>query len=471
MLWAVFAAMIALAVALVAIPLWRGGGNIASRSMQERAIYRDQMDEVSRDLNVGLVSEDQAEAARAEIGRRLLALEGGSEASISTPEKKRTPLAAIVAGIAVPVLAATIYVTCGSPGLPGRPAGAGNAEDRATSGPPDQAIADELRARVRDIAGTLETNPNNLRGWIGLGEALTALRRHEEAAVAWQQAMRLAPWKEEFASRRGEALTRASGGQVTPDARAAFQEAARRNAGEPRAQYYLGLADRQGGRLRAALDRWLSLEAGSPADARWLTILRPRIAELALDLGIDDAALTELRKRATAPVADVPPGPSHEQVEAARGIDAADREQMIRGMVDRLAERLKTSPDDADGWVRLGRARVVLGEPALAKEAYAKAATLRPDDVGLLVAWADSIVAASEPAPPNGAELSPVVERIVARAPNHPRALWLAGALALSAGDPATARARWTSLLDAIDPNSLQYVELKKQLDALPLAR
>jgi cytochrome c-type biogenesis protein CcmH len=471
MLWAVFAAMVALAVALVALPLWRGGGNLATRRTQERAIYRDQMDEVSRDLDRGLVSADQAEAARAEIGRRLLALEGGSDTSTGTPERKRSPLAAIVAGIAVPVLAAAIYVTYGSPGLPGLPAAERAAEDRAAAGAPGQAIADELRARVRDIAGTLERNPNDLRGWIGLADVLTALRRHEEAAVAWQQAMRLAPREAEFASRRGEALTFASGGQVTPDARAAFEEAARRNAGEPRAQYYLGLADRQGGKLRGALDRWLSLEAGSPADAPWLTFLRPRIAELALELGIDDAALAELRRNATPLVADAPPGPTREQVEAAQGMDSADREQMIRGMVDRLAERLQTSPDDADGWARLGRARIVLGETALAKEAYAKAAALRPDDVGFLVAWADSIVAASEPTPPNAAELSPVVDRILARAPNHPRALWLAGALALSAGDPAAAKARWTSLLDVLDPNSVQYVELKKQLEALPPAK
>ncbi len=470
MLWAVFAAMVLIALVLVSLPLWRGGGEPATRRNQERAIYRDQMDEVSRDLERGLLSEDQAEAARAEIGRRLLALEDGADASTDTREKKRSPLGAIFAGVAATVLAAAVYFAYGSPGLPGLPAADRNAADRMAAGAPGKAVADELRARIRDIAGDLERNPNDLRGWVGLGDALTALRRHNEAAVAWQQAMRLAPQDADFASRRGEALTFAAGGQVTPDARAAFEEAVRRNEGEPRAQYYLGLADRQGGRLREALNRWLSLEAGSPEGAPWQKFLRPRIAELALELGIDAAALSELRNAAAPLVVDAPPGPTREQVEAAQGMDAADREQMIRGMVDRLAARLETAPDDAEGWARLGRARTVLGEPALAREAYARSAALQPDNVDILVAWADSIVAASEPAPPKGAELSPVVERILARAPNHPRALWLAGALALSAGDRATARARWTALLDVLDPNSVQYVELRKQLDALPPA-
>jgi hypothetical protein len=41
------------------------------------------------------------------------------------------------------------------------------------------------------------------------------------------------------------------------------------------------------------------------------------------------------------------------------------------------------------------------------------------------------------------------------------------GALALSAGDTKTARKRWTRLLEFLDPNGVQYVQLKKQIDGL----
>ena len=146
---------------------------------------------------------------------------------------------------------------------------------------------------------------------------------------------------------------------------------------------------------------------------------------------------------------------------------AEDRQAMIRSMVDGLAEKLKDNPDDVAGWLRLGRARTVLGDKDAARDAYGRAAALRPDDVDILVSHADAIVAAAEPAPPPAADLKPLVDRILARDPDQPRALWLSGALALSAGDRETAKTRWTRLLEFVDPNGVRYVELRKQIDAL----
>jgi cytochrome c-type biogenesis protein CcmH len=152
---------------------------------------------------------------------------------------------------------------------------------------------------------------------------------------------------------------------------------------------------------------------------------------------------------------------------AAQNMSAADRQAMIRNMVDGLAEKLKDNPDDLAGWLRLGGARGVLGDHAAAKQAYAKAAALRPDDVEIQVSYADAIVKAAESAPPPQAELEPVLNRILARDPDQPRGLWMSGALALSAGDTKTARKRWTRLLEFLDPNGVQYVQLKKQIDGL----
>lgn len=58
-----------------------------------------------------------------------------------------------------------------------------------------------------------------------------------------------------------------------------------------------------------------------------------------------------------------------------REIDAA-----IRSMVDGLANRLEASPRDAEGWTRLMRSRVVLGERAVAEAAYRKALEVFKDD-------------------------------------------------------------------------------------------
>ena len=467
------------AIALVVTPLIRGNRESATRAAHEIEIYRDQLEEVDRDVARGVIGPDEAEAARTEIGRRMLAATDGPDktenaapgAENTAPAAGPRRITAIVTGLCVPALAIFVYVAYGSPDLPGKPA----AEVRAAneSGGPQTPRGDTAqRSEVARLAAALEKNPADLDSWIALGTVLTQMKRHRQAAVAYEQAMRLAPANAEFASRAGEALALAADGQITPDAQAAFAEALRRDPTEPRAHYYQGVADRQGGRLRAALDRWVALEAASPPDAPWLRFLKPRIARLAGEIGMDSNALAALRKRApplTAPTesAATSPGPTREQVEAARNMSAEDRQAMIRNMVDGLAEKLKDNPDDVAGWLRLGRARGVLGDRAAAKEAYAKAAALRPNDVEVLVFYADAIVAAAEPSPPPRAELEPLVNRILARDPDEPRGLWLSGALAVSAGDTETARKRWSRLLQFVDPNGVQYVQLKKQIEAL----
>ena len=424
------------AIALVVLPLIRSNRDSATRAAHEIEIYRDQLDEVDRDVARGVIDPDDAVAARTEIGRRMLAatdgveiVKAGSPAG-KLPAKPRR-ITAIITGLCVPALAIFVYVTHGSPDLPGKPA----AELRAANGTDPKAPEGDVaqRQEVAGLAAALEKNPADIESWITLGTVLTQMKRHRQAAVAFTQAMRLAPANAEFASRAGEALTVASGGQVTPDAQASFTEALRRDPSEPRAQYYQGVADQQGGRLRAALDRWVALEAASPPDAPWLRFLRPRIARLAGEIGIDSNALAALRARAPPLTAGLPiaarrtaaptpaPGPTREQMAAARNMSAEDRQAMIRNMVDGLAEKLKDNPDDVAGWLRLGRARGVLGDRATATEAYAKAAALRPDDVEILVSYADAIVTAAEPAPPPRAELEPLVNRILVRDPDEPR--------------------------------------------------
>lgn len=64
---------------------------------------------------------------------------------------------------------------------------------------------------------------------------------------------------------------------------------------------------------------------------------------------------------------------------AAQMSDAA-RQAMIRGMVERLATKQQSTPDDLDGWLRLGRAYGVLGERDKALAAYQRAQALLPAD-------------------------------------------------------------------------------------------
>jgi tetratricopeptide (TPR) repeat protein len=60
-------------------------------------------------------------------------------------------------------------------------------------------------------------------------------------------------------------------------------------------------------------------------------------------------------------------------VAASGGLVGDQRDDMIRGMVNRLAARLETSPNDEEGWIRLMRSRMTLGEKDAAKSALTKA--------------------------------------------------------------------------------------------------
>ena len=79
---------------------------------------------------------------------------------------------------------------------------------------------------------------------------------------------------------------------------------------------------------------------------------------------------------------------------------------MIESMVERLASRLEQQPDDAEGWARLGRSYMVLQQPAKARDAYTRAAKLRPDDAALAQALAEATKKAAEAAAPEAASQS-----------------------------------------------------------------
>ena len=405
-LWAVFAAMALGASAALAAPLLVRRAPPRPRAAHDLEIYRDQLLEVARARDGGLIPEGEAEAAEAEIGRRLLAAEDALRGGEAAPPAARRPGLALVLGLAVPALAAAVYGSLGAPGLP-----AGPAAERAA------ATADDLPALAARLAARLEAGPGDPRGWRLLGRVLSGLERFDEAARAYGRAAALLPGDAGLRALRGEALAAADGGRVAEAARRAFADALARDAGEPRARFYLGLAALQAGDREAALARWRALAADSGPDSPWLPALRRRIGALA---------------GAAPPQA----GPDAADVAAAALLSAEDRAAMIRSMVEGLARRLDEDPDDAEGWARLARSYRVLGEADKARGALARLARLRPGDTDILLAYARSL-AEGGPDGARAAELEAVIGRILALDPGNRAALRIAGEVAGRQGAPA----------------------------------
>jgi cytochrome c-type biogenesis protein CcmH len=344
-LWFPLALMTAAAIFVVLWPL--GRGRVAPAAGGEVAVYRDQMRELERDRTAGLIGRAEADAARVEVSRRLLAAADTAErAPSATASPWRRRFTAVAAGIVLPIGAIGLYLVLGAPGLPDQPLAA------RTNGPPESR---PLAGMLAQVEAHLERNPNDGRGWQVVAPVYMRLARFDDAARARRNALRLLGPSAEREADLGEALVAVANGVVTADAKAAFDRALALDARDPKAQFFVGLAAEQDGNEAAAAATWRDLLAHAPAGAPWAHVVRESLARL------------EHKPDAVAP------GPSAADVAAAGDLSPDQRTGMVRGMVARLAERLSRDGSDLDGWVRLVRAYTVLGEDDRARAASADA--------------------------------------------------------------------------------------------------
>jgi cytochrome c-type biogenesis protein CcmH len=375
MLWLAIAALSVLTMLLIISPLAaRRRSAQASRRQLDLRLYREQLAEVDRDVERGLLRAEEAEAARTEVKRRMLAVaadaprdeagEGGNA------RRRRRRLAAGLFTLAAPLAAVGLYLIVGAPSEIDRPLAA-----RVVSGADAAGSLEAMSAEdaVRALARALESRPNDVEGWALLGRSYLGMHQFAQAADALGRAHALAPEETGIAAAYAEAEVAAADGRVTDEARTVFTDVLARDPRDPRARFYLGLAKAQDGDVRGALQDWVDLVAISPADAPWLASVRQQIARAAGELGIEIAALAPSAQARALGAAPVAPQLGSGDVETAGQTTAEDRARMIRAMVERLAARLQASPDDRDGWLRLARAYDVLGEAEKAAEARARA--------------------------------------------------------------------------------------------------
>ena len=447
--WAV-AGVLLLAVVLALIaPLLRRPHAVASRADHGIAVLKDQLAEIERDRAAGRLADAEADAARIEVERRLLAeadrAENAGPDSGSASRRTRFAVAALVI-IVLPVATGLIYLRAGSPGMPDLPLSA-RADERTRMAE----LAQRQRGimeMVQSLEQRLGSQPDDLEGWMLLGRSRLALGDFEQAAVAFRRAADLGGGAEAMGE-MAEALVRRDRGIVTPDARKAFDAVLEIAPADPRARYYFALAALQMGDPEKALRQWLALAADTPPEAPWRAGLMQRIEDVATENGLDVAALRD-EVMAGRPAASVPRGPSQDDVAAAQSMSPDERLDMIRGMVDSLQARLDADPSDVEGWLRLGRSWQVLGEPAKSLAAYREAAERAPDRADVQLDYARALF------PPGTAdrampqEFIDTVARVREIEPDNPEGLFFGGMIAERKGDTDTARELWTQLLQRL---------------------
>lgn len=342
LLWVAMAVMTGIAVLAVLWPLSRRPA-AAAAVVDDTAVYRDQLREVERDRDRAVLDAAEAEAARTEIGRRLLAAaerrKASAGASVGVGRLKAVTLAVLVG---LPLFGLGTYIALGSPDLPGQPL-AGRLD-----GDPSKESGERLLARAE---AALAQDPENGEGWEIMAPVYMRLGRYQDAVRAYGNTIRLLGSTADRESMHGVAQVAASGGVVTAQARTAFDRALALDPKHLQARVSKALAQEQDGDRAAAAATLKAVVADAPS-APWVPGVQREIARL--------GAAPER-------------GPTAADVAAADKMGAADRSTMIRGMVEGLAARLASEGGAVDDWLRLVRSYSVLGEKDKARAAAAKA--------------------------------------------------------------------------------------------------
>jgi cytochrome c-type biogenesis protein CcmH len=394
-LWSIFALMTAGAVVAVWWPLVRRQESV--RSGSDIAVYRDQLDEIGRDEAARLIGRVEAEAARVEVSRRLIAAAETAKAatSVAAPALSGPYRRATLAAATVLLLLGTgiTYVSLGSPNL------VPVSMNAATGG---QSLPEGIENTVAEVETYLESNPKNGRGWELLAPVYLRLGRFDDAVRARRNALEIFGPDAARLGDLGEAIVLASSGVVTPEARGLFERAEAADPDDVMAQYYLGLSAKQSGRRDDAEKRWRALASAAPEGAEWLPMVKNALANL------DDEGPTVAAAPPDHPVVVAPPEHSGDAIEA---------------MVERLAERLKKDGSDVPGWIQLVRSYRVLGKADKVKAAIADAYTALASDQGALRRLDLGLQALNSEMTSNAAELgqagpAPATANVASKGPN-----------------------------------------------------
>lgn len=382
--WGVAAALAMAVTGLMVAALARGREAAGDHDVR---VYRDQLKEVERDLARGVIGEDDAARLRTEIGRRVLAADADQGAAPAAGDGgPGRPLAAALIAALVLGVGGGIYALRGAPGqgdLPmafrlaeadraraTRPTQA-EAEARAAAAlPPAPAPADPRHAELLDrLRSVMADRPNDLQGQelLARNEAMVG----NLAAAARAQAM-VVTLKGPVATAddlamQAELMIAAAGGIVTAEAEAVLAAALDKDRTNGTARYFSGLMFIQTGRPDMAFRFWAPLWEGSEPSDPWVDALRVQLPDLAWLAGQHRYQMPALRAAL--------PGPDAAALEAARDMSPADRDQMVRGMVDGLMARLASEGGTAQEWARAIRALGVLGDTDRARAILDEART------------------------------------------------------------------------------------------------
>ena len=449
--WIIAGVLTLVAAVVLAAPLF-DTRKFKSEDAFALEVYRDQLAELTRDEQRGLLTPEQARAAQIEIERRILALDEGKKFQPARPPSHRLTLAMAVI---LPLAGFGLYLMLGSPQLPSQSATERLAQERQRTSPEIQA----LEAKV-------EQSPSDAQGWIDLGRAYADAERAKDAADSLAKAMALGRKEPDLLRQYAHAAILAEGGRVGMEAQRALQRALAAEPGDPTARFFLALAKAQNQDIEGALTDWLALEQQLPPEAPLRGLVAENIERAARQLGKDPAKLPGRVARGGG--GSPSPGPGADDMAAAAQMSPEERRAFIESMVERLAARMNDNPDDLEGWIRLANAYGVLEKREQARAAWAEAAKRAPARLDVQLDYAGALIQGrgdlAKNLPP---EFPETVKRIRTLDPENPLGMFYAGVVARAEGRPEEAKALWQKVLALMPEDAAERQQLQREIDNL----
>jgi len=309
------------------------------------SIYRDQLDELERDLKAGQISEGECDSAKMEIERRALsAARQLNTGFLSSPRSLAT-----AAGLVLFVGGTTIamYFGIGDPRQPDMPLASRKTEEMIR-----RADAGDIGSRIQLLIERTQNEPESFESWWMLARSYAAVGDHASSADAYRHAVDLAEGRPAVLSAYAEAMTLANGNKVPSAARVIFEQLAAEQA-DPRARYYVALAKAQSQDFQNALEDWALLARDSAPDAPWMPLVRRDIVNMARFLQVDVTVYL----------------PDATDIEIA----SSGQNGSASVQVASLVASLEADPMDHKGWIALARARSEQGDTEGAVEAITSA--------------------------------------------------------------------------------------------------
>jgi len=262
--FAIYATLIVVAIIALLLPvLWFGRrrkATSAERKEANLAIFRDQLADLEREQREENITREEFEQAQTELKRRLLEeieTETPNEANDASPTSRPTAIALLVL---LPVAALAGYLLLGTP----------KAIDPANTAPQKQMTAEDITAMVAKLAARMESNPDDMNGWVMLGRSYKMMGRYEDAVAAYGKAEAFIDKDPELLASYAETLAMASGQGLVGKAKEQIDKALKLDPNHGHTLFLAGAAAMEAGDAKKAITYWEALlpqvEAGSELD-------------------------------------------------------------------------------------------------------------------------------------------------------------------------------------------------------------